>query len=107
MTTVSGSLDEEDADDITKGFTVSIEEVERDQLAICLTVTDGFDVTFQHQVSVSRLRGSNHYRLGPDTLVAFVLDGDNQFSGKLFPNEISCACTSGINEQACGDDTYE
>ena len=71
MTTVSGSLDEEEADDITKGFAVTVQP----GVSISLTVTDGFDTTFQHCVALSGPLQRDHYQLGADTLVAFVLDG--------------------------------
>ena len=43
---VSGSLDEEDADDITKGFTISAE----DGGGVSLLVTDGFKTEFEFRV---------------------------------------------------------
>ena len=86
MTTVSGSLDEEDSDDITKGFTIEIDD-DNTAMSICLTLTDGFDTTFRHRVVLDRTVPSirNYYKLGGlcdprDSFVAFVLDGGPKVS---------------------------
>ena len=67
---VSGSLDEEDADDITKGFTVTYEVGG----GFRLFVTDGFNTEFEFRV-METAEEREFYCKGDSMKIAFVMDG--------------------------------
>ena len=73
--TVSGSLDEEEADDITKGFTIT-------SLAggeFRLYITDGFNTEFEFRVLESE-HEREFYSNGSPLKIAFVMDGGPKVS---------------------------
>ena len=77
LKTVSGSLDEEDADDITKGFTI-----EKCNKEIKLFITDGFKVQFNFKIfdcnkndNVDDLHDFYGITKNDLSMIAFVLDG--------------------------------
>ena len=73
MSCVSGSLDEKDVDDITKGFVVKVEN-----RTIKLYITDGFKTQFEFKVEDynDEIQGiGEFYEIRGISMVAFVLDG--------------------------------
>ena len=73
--TVSGSLDEEEAEDITKGFTIT-------SLVgggFRLHITDGFSTDFDFRVLES-VKERDFYSHGDTLKIAFILDGGPKVS---------------------------
>ena len=73
--TVSGSLDEEEAEDITKGFTITALEGG----GFRLFITDGFSTEFEFRVLESA-EERKFYSNGSQMKIAFILDGGPKVS---------------------------
>merc|ERR1739848_891560 len=73
LSTVSGSLDEENAPDITKGYEIVLTK----EGTLCLFITDGFKTTFSFQVDLLNTAIEDHYqvRQGKMSMVSFIVDG--------------------------------
>ena len=85
LSCVCGSLDEEDAEDITKGFTIEVVDS-----TIRLFVTDGFKTEFEYKVlddiqsdqtkteefyGIRRCLKTSSTNKSQETMLAFILDG--------------------------------
>lgn len=94
MSQVSGSLDEEDAEDITKGFKIVSEKLK----SYKLTITDGFKTDFEFVILDNDVEGlmSDFYLSGKKGgMVAFILDGGPKVASCVINGKLYNACPSG------------
>ena len=91
MSRVSGSLDEEDAEDITKGFKIVSEN-----LKYKLAITDGFKMDFEF-VILDNEGLSDFYLSGKKggDMLAFILDGGPKVASCVINGKLYNACPSG------------
>ena len=94
MSQVSGSLDEEDAEDITKGFKIISEKLN----SYKLTITDGFKTDFEFVILDNDVEGlmSDFYLSGKrGGMMAFILDGGPKVASCVINGKLYNACPSG------------
>ena len=95
MSQVSGSLDEEDAEDITKGFKIISENKLK---SYKLTITDGFKTDFEFVILDNDVEGlmSDFYLSGKrGGMMAFILDGGPKVASCVINGKLYNACPSG------------
>ena len=91
MSQVSGSLDEEDAEDITKGFKIISEKLN----SYKLTITDGFKTDFEF-VILDNEGLSDFYLSGKKGgILAFILDGGPKVASCVINDKLYNAYPSG------------
>ena len=105
MSCVSGSLDEEDAEDINKGFTIEVVDN-----TIRLFVTDGFKTEFDYKVldvdqrdqtkieefyGIRRSLKTSTTNMSQATMLAFILDGGPKVASCVINNNLYNVAPSG------------